>query len=135
MAATLEQWRKSGLTGAAFCRPERLSVSLWKYWQRQVERLTPQEGIRRRRRLHTANGLERLNKEIKQRTRVATLFPHAASLLRLASAVLSEISDQRGLGNRTFLPEHGSQVTCLLMPELTRRGVALSMGMGGFRSQ
>jgi transposase-like protein len=46
-----------------------------------------------RRRLRTTNGLERLNKEIKRRTRVATLFPNEAALLRLASAVLSEISD------------------------------------------
>jgi transposase-like protein len=46
-----------------------------------------------RRRLRTTNGLERLNKEIKRRTRVATIFPNEASLLRLASAVLSEISD------------------------------------------
>jgi transposase-like protein len=46
-----------------------------------------------RRRLRTTNGLERLNKEIKRRTRVATLFPNEASFLRLASAVLSEISD------------------------------------------
>ncbi|MFN9367778.1 MAG: transposase [Planctomycetia bacterium] len=46
-----------------------------------------------RRRLRTTNGLERLNTEIKRRTRVATLFPNEASLLRLASAVLSEISD------------------------------------------
>ena len=46
-----------------------------------------------RRRLRTTNGLERLNKEIKRRTRVATLLPNEASLLRLASAVLSEISD------------------------------------------
>ena len=46
-----------------------------------------------RRRMRTTNGLERLNKEIKRRTRVATLFPNEASLLRLASAVLSEISD------------------------------------------
>jgi putative transposase len=46
-----------------------------------------------RRTLRTTNGLERLNKEIKRRTRVATLFPNEASLLRLISAVLSEISD------------------------------------------
>jgi transposase-like protein len=46
-----------------------------------------------RRRLRTSNALERLNKEIKRRTRVATLFPNEASLLRLASAVLAEISD------------------------------------------
>ncbi len=45
------------------------------------------------RRLRMTNGLERLNKEIKRRTRVATLFPNEASLLRLASAVLSKISD------------------------------------------
>jgi len=33
------------------------------------------------------------NKEIKRRTRAATFFPNEASLVRLASAVLSEISD------------------------------------------
>lgn len=46
-----------------------------------------------RRRLRTTNMLERLNQEIKRRTRVATLFPNDASLLRLVSAVLSEVSD------------------------------------------
>ena len=47
-----------------------------------------------RKRLRTTNCLERLNKEIKRRTRVATLFPNEPSLLRLASAVLSEVSDE-----------------------------------------
>jgi transposase-like protein len=46
-----------------------------------------------RKRLRTTNLLERLNKEIKRRTRVATLFPNEASLLRLVSAVLIEISE------------------------------------------
>jgi transposase-like protein len=46
-----------------------------------------------RRLLRTSNLLEALNKEIKRRTRVATLFPNEASLLRLVSAVLVEISD------------------------------------------
>lgn len=46
-----------------------------------------------RRRLRTTNMLERLNQEIKRRTRVATLFPNEASLLRLVSAVLCEFSD------------------------------------------
>ncbi len=46
-----------------------------------------------RRRLRTSNMLERINQEIKRRTRVATLFPNEASLLRLVSAILSEISD------------------------------------------
>jgi transposase-like protein len=55
-----------------------------------------------RRRLRTTNGLERLNKEIKRRTRVATLFPNEASLLRLVSAVLMEISEDWETG-KTYL--------------------------------
>jgi transposase-like protein len=47
-----------------------------------------------RRRLRTSNALERLNKELKRRTRVATLFPSAASCERLASAVAMEISEE-----------------------------------------
>jgi len=47
-----------------------------------------------RRRLRTTNGLERVNKEVKRRTRVATLFPSEASCLRLVAAVLMEISDE-----------------------------------------
>ncbi len=46
-----------------------------------------------RRRLRTSNLLERLSRELKRRTRVATLFPNEASLLRLASAVLAEVSE------------------------------------------
>ncbi len=45
-------------------------------------------------RLRTTNGLERLNREIKRRTRVASLFPNEASLLRLVSALLVEIDDE-----------------------------------------
>jgi putative transposase len=47
-----------------------------------------------RRRLRTSNLLERLSREIKRRTRVATLFPNEASLLRLVSAVLMEVSEE-----------------------------------------
>lgn len=50
--------------------------------------------VEHRRRLRTNNGLERLNREIKRRTRVATLFPNEASLLRLATAVLMEIDEE-----------------------------------------
>ncbi len=46
-----------------------------------------------RRRLRTSNPLERLNEEIKRRTRVATLFPNEASLLRLVTAILQETSE------------------------------------------
>jgi putative transposase len=47
-----------------------------------------------RRRLRTINMLERLNKELKRRTRVAGLFPNEASALRLVSAVAMEISEE-----------------------------------------
>ena len=53
-----------------------------------------------RRRLRTTNMLERLNRELKRRTRVATLFPNEASLLRLATAVLVEISEEWETGKR-----------------------------------
>ena len=65
-----------------------------------------------RRRLRTSNLLERLNKEIKRRTRVATLFPNEASLLRLVSAVLAEICEEWESGDRLYLtpipPENGA---------------------------
>ena len=46
------------------------------------------------RRLRTSNPLERVNRELKRRTRVAGIFPNEASLLRLVSALLVETSDQ-----------------------------------------
>ena len=45
-------------------------------------------------RLRTTNMLERLNREIKRRTQVASLFPNEASLLRLVSAILMETSEE-----------------------------------------
>jgi transposase-like protein len=47
-----------------------------------------------RRRLRTSNALERVNKEIKRRTRVATLFPNEQSCERLVTAVAMEISEE-----------------------------------------
>ena len=45
-------------------------------------------------RLRTTNGLERINREIKRRTRVASIFPNAASCLRLVSALLTEFDEE-----------------------------------------
>jgi putative transposase len=50
--------------------------------------------VSQRPRLRTTNLNERLNKEILRRTRVATLFPNEASLLRLVSAVLAETDEE-----------------------------------------
>lgn len=41
-----------------------------------------------RRLLRTTNGVERINREVRRRTRVASIFPNEASCLRLVSAVL-----------------------------------------------
>lgn len=45
------------------------------------------------RRMRTSNPIERLNQEIKRRTRVARLFPNEESLLRLVTALLVETSE------------------------------------------
>ena len=49
---------------------------------------------------------ENINKQLKRRTRVASLFPNEASLLRLASAILIGISDQREAGKRDLEMDH-----------------------------
>ena len=45
-------------------------------------------------RLRTTNILERIHKEIKRRTRVATLFPNEAAFLRLVTAIRAEVSEE-----------------------------------------
>jgi len=55
-----------------------------------------------RKRLRTSNMCETLNRQIKRRTRVAGLFPNQDSILRLVTAILSEISDEWETGN-TYL--------------------------------
>jgi len=44
--------------------------------------------------MRTSNAIERVNQELKRRTRVASLFPNEDFLLRLISALLSEISEE-----------------------------------------
>jgi len=55
-----------------------------------------------RRLLRTTNGLERLNQEVRRRTRVARLFPNEGSCLRLVTAVVMEISEEWETG-KTYL--------------------------------
>lgn len=45
------------------------------------------------RKIRTSNGIERLNREIKRRTRVAVLFPNKESALRLVTGVIIEIHE------------------------------------------
>ena len=58
--------------------------------------------VAHRRKLRTTNMLERIHKEIKRRTRVATLFPNEESVLRLVSSILCETDDEWQTG-RAYL--------------------------------
>ena len=62
-----------------------------------------------RRRLRTSNLMEKLNMQIRRRTRVASIFPNTASCLRLVSAVLMEISDEWEESKAYLNPKHLSQ--------------------------
>lgn len=50
--------------------------------------------------IRTTNSLERLNGEIRRRSRVVGVFPNEASCLRLISARLMEISKEWQIGKR-----------------------------------
>jgi len=53
-----------------------------------------------RRRIRTTNGLERLNQEIKRRSRVVRIFPNERSCLRLVTALAVEQSEEWITGRR-----------------------------------
>ena len=56
--------------------------------------------LEHRRAIRTTNSLERINKEIRRRTRVVGVFPNEASCLRLVSAILMETSEEWQIGKR-----------------------------------
>ncbi len=66
-----------------------------------------------RRRMRTTNGLERLNQEIKRRTRVVRIFPNRGACLRLVTALAVEQSEEWVTGRRYLdmreLEEHRRQ--------------------------
>ncbi|GAP41071.1 IS256 family transposase [Flexilinea flocculi] len=54
--------------------------------------------LEHRRTIRTTNSLERINKEIRRRTRVVGVFPNQASCLRLVSALLMETCEEWQIG-------------------------------------
>lgn len=59
--------------------------------------------IKHRRFIRTTNSLERVNREIRRRTRVVGIFPGETSCLRLISAILMETSEKWQIGKRCCL--------------------------------
>jgi len=90
---TIEKWKKSAPKLAAWME-ENIDEGLTVFQ-------FPEE---HRKKLRTNNPLERVNKEIKRRTRVVSIFPNDASCLRLVSALLREISDEWETGKRYLRP-------------------------------
>ncbi len=54
--------------------------------------------LKHQRTIHTTNSLERINKEIRRRTKVVGVFLNEASCLRLISSLLIEISEEWQIG-------------------------------------
>lgn len=85
----LEIYRKAGLHEAA-AQLEQCD-EVFTYMQMPSEHWT---------KLHSTNALERLNRELKRRTRVVSIFPNRASLERLAGALLLEEHEEWIVGRR-----------------------------------
>ncbi len=53
----------------------------------------------------STNPLERINKEIKRRSRVVGIFPNEASAIRLVGAILADLNDEWQASERRYLSE------------------------------
>ena len=89
-ASLAEKWRKKG--------NEKVAEHIEEHLEECLSCLAFPESHRRR--IRTTNGLERLNQEIKRRTRVVRIFPNRGACLRLVSALAVEQSEEWLTGRR-----------------------------------
>ena len=94
-ASVAGKWRKKG--------NEKVAEHLEEHIEECLSCLAFPESHRRR--IRTTNGLERLNQEIKRRTRVVRIFPNERSCLRLVSALGGGAIG--GVDHGEALPGHG----------------------------
>jgi putative transposase len=91
LQAAIKDWDISHTKLAAWAQ-DNLAQSL------AIFGLRPEHRVR----MHTTNRPERLNKEIKRRTREATLFPNSTRCLRLVSAILAK-QDEEWMSSKIYL--------------------------------
>ena len=89
-SAVAEKWRKKGSEKVAEHVEERVEECL--------ACLSFPESHRRR--IRTTNGLERLNQEIRRRSRVVRIFPNTEACLRMVTALAVEFSEEWVTGRR-----------------------------------
>jgi putative transposase len=89
-SSVAQKWRQKG--------NERVAEHLEEYVEECLSCLAFPESHRKR--IRTTNGQERLNQEIKRRTRVVRIFPNRQACLRLVSALAIEQSEEWVTGRR-----------------------------------
>jgi transposase-like protein len=102
-SSVAEKWRGKG--------NERVAEHLEEHVEECLSCLAFPESHRKR--IRTTNGQERLNQEIKRRTRVVRIFPNRDSCVRLVTALAVEQSEEWVTGRRYLDMEELREHRCL----------------------
>lgn len=74
------------------------------------------------RQLHSTNTLERINKELKRRTRVVRIFPNRDSLMRMVATLLQEQDDEWQVADRRYFSVESMRRIDSQLEGVRRRG-------------